>query len=132
MGRFESLPQADQKLFRRCTKPIEPVLCGEISSEMYRIECLRGGAAQYAENRSVAARHRWLLENGCPPAMVEPSRFIAGDEEEEKAKPKPRPLSVYTTYEGEETDDKAPSTSTLPKDSPDPWQEPTGTGGARP
>jgi len=71
-GRFEELPESDQKVFLRCSKAIEPAKCGTVRDEVERVGCVREAKAEYAEESSGNSRHRWLAENGCPQSMMEP------------------------------------------------------------
>lgn len=79
-GDFDQLPRADQQRFQRCSKPMEPAMCGEITSEMYRVQCIRGGQASYAENKTPRERMEWLVGNGCPASMVQPKAHLAAED----------------------------------------------------
>lgn len=78
-GGFSKLSQADQDTFKRCMKPIEPALCGNITSDVYEGLCLGGGQKTYAAQPTPRARQEWLVANGCPPAMVQPARFVSDE-----------------------------------------------------
>jgi hypothetical protein len=77
-GNFPQMARAEQDLFHRCTKPIEPAVCGNITDSMYEAMCVRQAMANYSAEPTAQARKVWLVARGCPPAMVEPERFMAG------------------------------------------------------
>lgn len=76
---FRRLAQADQDAFKRCIRPIEPAIgCLGLTDISERM-CVDGGSKTYAELPGLRARREWLVANGCPPAMVQPARFVADD-----------------------------------------------------
>jgi len=89
-GGFARLPEADQNTFKRCTRPIEPAIGCLGMTDIAEFMCVAGGEKTYSAQPTARARKEWLVANGCPPAMVQPAKFIA-DESTETEEVPPRP-----------------------------------------
>ncbi len=101
-GNFDQLPRQDQQRFARCMHPMQPVLCGDDKDTVYVTMCLRGAEANYSEAPGANGRRRWLVENGCPPSMVNPAAY-AGDSEDED---RPQRRSAQSTTPGQVADEE--------------------------
>lgn len=77
-GNFDSLSQADQARFQRCSRRMQGTLCGDDREEFYVVNCIRSSQSTYADQRGDQGRRQWLIEEGCPPAMVNPAPYLAG------------------------------------------------------
>ena len=75
-GRFSELPKGEKALFYRCENRITIEACQE-RSDACRWLAMRDYGDVEGGHRG---RQRWLLENGCPPSMVDPDAYLAGDE----------------------------------------------------
>lgn len=82
---FRRLAQADQDAFKRCIRPIEPAIGCIGLTDMSEVMCVDTGKKTYAEQATTRARKEWLVANGCPPAMVQPAKFIADEPGEDEA-----------------------------------------------
>lgn len=78
-GNFYNLPMEDQSRFARCQMPVRAIRCPGLSNEYEARYCVARCATDYASKGTPSDRRRWLLENGCPPAMVYPERYLAGE-----------------------------------------------------
>jgi hypothetical protein len=76
-GNFDQLPQQDQARFQRCRRSMQPALCGDDRDEMYVTMCIRKAEATYSEQGGPQGRRQWLIEEGCPPPMVNPAPYAA-------------------------------------------------------
>ena len=78
-GRFGELSQAEQSTFQRCMKPIEPAIGCTGMADVAELVCIGNSQKAYADQPTPLARKEWLVANGCPPAMVQPARFLSDE-----------------------------------------------------
>lgn len=78
-GNWDNLPQQDQARFFRCQKAMQPALCGDDHDQVYVTMCVRGAEASYSDVGSAQGRRQWLIEQGCPPPMVNPAPYVASE-----------------------------------------------------
>lgn len=76
-GGFQKLSAADQSTFKRCTRQLEPALGCVGMVDVAEFMCVSGGQKTYAAQPTPRARQEWLVANGCPPAMVQPAKYVS-------------------------------------------------------
>lgn len=84
-GNFRNLPADEQALFQRCQMPVRAIRCPGLPNEFAVANCVNSSAALYAGEGSPSDRRRWLVENGCPPSMVVPEKFVSAEPPREAA-----------------------------------------------
>lgn len=78
-GRWDMLSAQEKGVFSRCRNHTIPTFCGDVkpSQTFVYLECTNQMKAAYSRRKQVRDRRTWLVENGCPPAMVEPSYHMS-------------------------------------------------------
>jgi len=78
-GAYSELPERDRDRFERCGTVISNMQCA-MSDGMARSFCQGGLANRYAERTTEETRQQWLIDNGCPEAMVGRRAVMSGGE----------------------------------------------------
>lgn len=76
---YGELPERDRDRFERCGTVISNMQCAT-SDPMARSFCGQSLANRYAERTTEATRQQWLIDNGCPEAMVGRRAVMSGGE----------------------------------------------------
>lgn len=77
-GHFDELPRSERQAFERCTPRLNPAVCNGDDARL--MACQIPARREYGDRPTPNARRRWLLENGCPPSMVSPDRYLDDDQ----------------------------------------------------
>ena len=98
-GNFGELPQQDRDRFFRCQKAMQPALCGDDRDQVYVTMCIRKAEADYGDQTSANERRRWLVEQGCPPPMVNPGAYSGGEDVDRPPPRRQQPTAQPTPSE---------------------------------
>src|SRR5262245_9899011 len=83
-GRWDELRESAQSLFNRCQKY---TVCHGATDVTYAM-CITEERGRYAEQQSLAASRRWVLERGCPPSVANPNMYVHDPDAAESSPPR--------------------------------------------
>ena len=76
---YGELPERERDRFDRCRTVMSNMQC-QTGDSLANTMCQGGLANRYAERTTEATRQQWLIDNGCPEAMVGRRATMSGSE----------------------------------------------------